>query len=194
MISAFFLDSLLSRWLSRPVGLRTTLEIIYYLAVILPIYPHLLPRWDYPQLFSNDPLLFDPANFAFYNTVHIPLIRWLGRILGNYSSPFALLIFPCTLLHLFGIFFTRLRSLFKNRLWSVIFSFTVFIPVQLNLGEIWGAWLPLPRILFQSLLPYLLAAVILWGKNPKSWPWLMAATGLLVYVHPVSWCLGLAVR
>ena len=51
---------------------------------------------DHPQLFSNDPLLKNPANFAFYNP-HIPLIRWLGRILGNYSSPFALLIFPCTL-------------------------------------------------------------------------------------------------
>ena len=141
---------------------------------------------DHPQLFINDALLKNPANFAFYNTIHIPLIRWLGQILGNYSSPFALLIFPFTFLHLLGYYWLG-KAITKNRFLAVIFSLTVFISVKLNLRESWGL-LPdiLPRFLFQSLLPFLLTAVVKWGENPKSWPWLMAATGLLVYAHPVS--------
>ena len=141
---------------------------------------------DQPQLFINDPLLKNPANFAFYNTIHIPLIRWLGQILGNYSSPFALLIFPFTFLHLLGYYWLG-KAITKSRFWALIFSLAVLIPVRLILGESWGL-MPdiLPRFLFQSLLPFLLTAVIQWGKNPKSWPWLMAATGLLVYAHPVS--------
>jgi hypothetical protein len=141
---------------------------------------------DHPQYFSNDPLLKNPANYAFYNTIHIPLIRWLGQILGNYSSPFALLIFPLTFLHLLGYFLLGF-IIFKNRFWAVIFSLIVLVSVHLNLGESWGLMRDMiPRFLFQSLLPFLLTAVIKWGKNPKSWPWLMAATGLLVYAHPVS--------
>ena len=141
---------------------------------------------DHPQYFSNDSFLKNPANFAYYNTIHIPLIRWLGQILGNYSSPFALLIFPLTFLHLLGYYLLG-SIIFKNRFWAVIFSLIVFISVPLNLGESWGLMADMiPRFLFQSLLPFLLTAVIRWGKNPKSWPWLMAATGLLVYAHPVS--------
>jgi len=141
---------------------------------------------DHPQLFVNDPLLKNLANFAFYNTIHIPLIRWLGQILGNYSSPFALLLFPLTFLHLLGYYWLG-RVIIKNRFWAVIFSLAALIPVQLNLGESWGLLRDaLPRFLFQSLLPFLLTAVVRWGKEPKFWPWLMAATGLLVYTHPVS--------
>jgi hypothetical protein len=141
---------------------------------------------DHPQLFSSDPFLKNPSNFAHYNTIHIPLIRWLGQILGNYSSPFALLIFPFIILHLLGYYLLGFEIL-KNRYWALIFSLIIFIPVRLNLGESWGLMRDMiPRFLFQSLLPFLLTAVIRWGKNPKSWPWLMAATGLLVYAHPVS--------
>jgi hypothetical protein len=141
---------------------------------------------DHPQYFSNDSFLKNPANFAYYNTIHIPLIRWLGQILGNYSSPFALLLFPLTCLHLLGYYLLG-SIIFKNRFWAVIFSLIVFISVSLNLGESWGLMADMiPRFLFQSLLPFLLTAVIRWGKNPKAWPWLMAATGLLVYAHPVS--------
>ncbi len=141
---------------------------------------------DHPQLFSNDPFLKNPTNFAHYNTIHIPLIRWLGQILGNYSSPFALLIFPLTFLHLLGYYLLG-YEIIKNRFWAVIFSLIIIVPVNLNMGESWGLMRDMiPRFLFQSLLPFLLTAVIRWGKNPKSWPWLMAATGLLVYAHPVS--------
>ena len=141
---------------------------------------------DNPQLFSTDALLNDPANFAFYNTLHIPLIRLLAKWFGNYSTPFAFLIFPVTFLHLLGYYWLG-REVLKDRWLAFVFSLAVLIPVRLNLAEIWGLWQDvIPRFLFQSLLPFLLAAVLRWGGKPRFWPWLMAALGLLVYIHPVS--------
>ena len=141
---------------------------------------------DHPQLFSNDALLNDPANFAFYNTLHIPLIRLLAKWFGNYSTPFAFLILPVTFLHLLGYYWLG-REVLKNRWLAFVFSLAVLFPVRLNLAEIWGLWQDvIPRFLFQSLLPFLLAAALRWGGKPRSWPWLMAALGLLVYIHPVS--------
>jgi hypothetical protein len=141
---------------------------------------------DHPELYAGDALLNNPANFAFYSTIHLPLIRMMAKWFGNYSTPFAFLIFPLTFLHLLGYNWLG-REVTRDRSWSLIFSLMVLIPVQLNLSEIWGLWRDMiPRFLFQSLLPFVLAAVIRWGKNPRSWPWLMAAVGLLVYAHPVS--------
>lgn len=141
---------------------------------------------DHPQFFSNDALLNDPDNFAFYNTLHIPLIRLLAKWFGNYSTPFAFLIFPVTFLHLLGYYWLG-HEVLKDRWLAFVFSLAVLIPVRLNLAEIWGLWQDvIPRFLFQSLLPFLLAAALRWGRNPKSWPWIMAVLGLLVYIHPVS--------
>jgi len=141
---------------------------------------------DHPELFTNDALLKDPANFAFYNTLHVPLICALAKWFGNYSTPFAFLIFPLTFLYLLGYYWLG-REVIKNRFLALIFSLIVLIPVQLNLSEIWGLWRDMiPRFLFEALLPFGLAALMRWGKNPKWWPWLMASLGLLVYAHPVS--------
>ena len=141
---------------------------------------------DHPELFTNDPLLSNPSNFAYYQTLHIPLIRSLAKLFGNYSTPFAALIFPLTFLHLLGFYWLG-WEVTQNKFMAFFFSIAVLIPVRLNLSEIWGLWLDMiPRFLFQSLLPFILAAVIKWGKEPKSWPWLLGATGLLVYAHPVS--------
>jgi len=141
--------------------------------------------WDHPEYFNNDPLLKDSANFRYYSTIHIPLIRWLGEITGNYSAPFALLLFPFLLLHLSGYYLLG-QVLFKNRILSILCSMTLIVPVSINLGEVWGMYETIPRFLFQALLPFLLAAVVHNGKKIRHWPWLLAMTGLLVYIHPVS--------
>ncbi len=140
---------------------------------------------DHPQLFAGDPLLKKPANFAFYQTFHIPYIRFFGRALGDYGSAFALLIFPVAFLHLLGYYLLG-KILFKNRALSLFFTLAAMVPVKIALVE-WGFMRDVvPRFLFQALLPFILISVLTWGKNPKSWPWLMGGTGLLVYVHPVS--------
>jgi len=141
---------------------------------------------DQPTLFNNDPLLANNMNFAWYNTIHIPLIRFLGKVLEDYGAAFALLIFPACLLQLFGFYLLGL-SLFKDKFWAFLLAIITFIPVRLNLGEFWGGYGDInPRVLFQSLLPFILAAVIKWGSNPKYWPYLMGLIGLSVYIHPVS--------
>jgi len=141
---------------------------------------------DQPQFFQEDPLLSDPGNFAFYYTLHVPIIRLLGQWTGNYGTGFALLIFPFVFLHLLGYYLLG-NVFFKNKLWSLLFSLTLMVPVTLNLGEAWGLMHDIiPRFLFQALLPFVLILVIHYGRQIHHWPWLLALTGLLVYIHPVS--------
>ena len=67
--------------------------------------------------------------------------------------------------------------------------------LDVGLGEFWGIWRDaLPRITFQTVLPYLLALVILWRGQPRRWPWLMIIAGLMVFLHSISTpAIGLAI-
>ena len=141
---------------------------------------------DHPDYFVNDAVLNNSANFAHYDSIQVPLTRFLGQVFGSYGSAFGFLIFPVTFLHLIGYYILGI-ALLKKRTWALLLTLCLMVPVAMNLGENWGLVSDvIPRFLFQALLPFLLTAVIHWGHNPKSWLWLMIATGLLVYVHPVS--------
>ncbi len=142
---------------------------------------------DHPDWFKADPVLGDSNNIGIYATVHIPLIRALDRLTGDYGLAYALLVFPETFLQLLG-FYILGRVLFKNRFWAFLLAFiTAMTVINIGLGEIWGVWQDaLPRVTFQSLLPFLLALVFIWKNHPSRWPWLMVFAGLLVYVHPIS--------
>ncbi len=142
---------------------------------------------DHPTWFSNDPLLGNSNNIGVYATIHIPLIRLLDRVTGDYGLAYAWLVFPETFLQLVG-FYILGRVLLKNRFWAFLLAFiTGMTVINIGLGEIWGVWQDaLPRVTFQSLLPFLLAMVLVWKDRPARWPWLMIAAGLLVYVHPIS--------
>ncbi|MDO8559756.1 MAG: hypothetical protein Q7S23_01825, partial [bacterium] len=140
---------------------------------------------DHPGNFTGDAILSDPANFRFYQTIHLPLIRALTKITGDYGTSFIWLLGWHVLVQAVG-FYILGRILFHRRYWAALYAIMTLVPVQLNL-EFWGAWSdPLPRFSFQALLPYLLAAALRWRSSPIAWPWLMAAAGVLVYVHPVS--------
>lgn len=142
---------------------------------------------DHPDMFSGDPALGEANNYAIYATLHIPLIRALNQLTGDYGLAYALLVFPQTFLQLLG-FYILGRVLFKHRLWAFLLSFlTAMTVINIGLGEIWGIWQDaLPRLTFQSLLPYLLALVLVWKDAPRRWPWLMLLAGAMVYVHPIS--------
>ena len=142
---------------------------------------------DHPDWFKIDPALGDSNNIGIYATIHIPLIRALDRLTGDYGLAYALLVFPQTFLQLLGFYFLG-RVLFKNRFWAFLLAFlTAMTVINIGLGEIWGVWQDaLPRVTFQSLLPFLLALVLVWKDHPERWPWLMVIAGLLVYVHPIS--------
>ncbi len=66
---------------------------------------------------------------------------------------------------------------------------------MMNLGERWGIMEePVTRFTFQAVLPYLLTLAWIWRNQPRRWPWVMAFTGALVYLHPVStpaWALAI---
>ncbi len=142
---------------------------------------------DHPDWFKNDPALGDSNNIGIYATIHIPLIRLLDRLTGDYGLAYAWLVFPETFLQLLG-FYVFGRVLFKNRFWAFLLAFlTAMMVINIGLGEIWGVWRDaLPRVTFQSVLPFLLALVLVWKDKPARWPWLMIFSGLLVYVHPIS--------
>ena len=142
---------------------------------------------DHPDWFKNDPALGDSNNIGIYATIHIPLIRALNRLTGDYGLAYAWFVLPQTFLQLLG-FYILGRVLFKNRFWAYLLAFlTAMTVINIGLGEIWGVWQDaLPRVTFQSLLPFLLALVLVWKDRPGRWPWLMVFAGLLVYVHPVS--------
>jgi O-antigen/teichoic acid export membrane protein len=142
---------------------------------------------DHPEWFKDDPALGDSNNIGIYATIHIPWIRALVQLTGDYGLAYAWLVFPETFLQLLG-FYILGRVLFKNRFWAFLLAFlTAMMVINIGLGEIWGVWRDaLPRVTFQSILPYLLVLVLVWKDRPERWPWLMVFAGLLVYVHPIS--------
>lgn len=142
--------------------------------------------WDHPELFARDGLLSDPGNFRFYATVHIPLVRSLYRVYGNYGTAFLSMIGIHVFLHLFG-FWILGRVCTRSRLWALLFAGLFLVSIWLSWGTFWGIWPdPLPRVGFSALLGFLWAMAV-WVRNrPSSWAWVLASAGLLMYVHPVS--------
>lgn len=142
---------------------------------------------DHPDLFTGDELLENHENFGFYKTIHIPVIRWLGKFSGGYGNAFMRLSWLHMFLQAAG-FYLLGCVIFRVRIWAAIFSFVaLWFGIILVIGEFWGIYKdPLPRVSFQALLPFLLAACYYWRDKPARWPWLMGAAGLLMYVHPVS--------
>jgi len=142
---------------------------------------------DHPGWFDADAVLNDPGTIGVYATIHIPLIRALVRLAGDYGLASVLLVFPLTFLQLLG-FYILGRVLFRDRFWAYLLAWLTAMTVDnIGLGEIWGVWQDsLPRVTFQSLLPFLLALVLVWKDQPRRWIWLMVFAGALVYVHPIS--------
>jgi len=90
---------------------------------------------QYPQLFPGDLVLSNPANFRLYSTIHIPLLRFLVSILGNFGLAFSVLIGPHVFLQLFGFYWLG-RILFRSRFWALILSLMAAAPAPLPLGEV----------------------------------------------------------
>lgn len=143
--------------------------------------------WQHPELFSKDILLSNTDNFRFYATIHIPLIRTLVRASGDYGSAFMSLLGPHVLLQSIG-FYILGRVLFRNRFYAFLLAAINLRKISTGIGaDFWGIYPDaIPRFTFQAVLPYLLAAAYAWRRSPRGWPWIMAAAGALVYVHPPS--------
>ena len=189
----------INRWDMLATAAFLLFAIIYFLGRLQGNYPVVIltgdagniasyaAAQDHPDWFKIDPALGDSNNTGVYATIHIPLIRALERVTGDYGLAYVWLLLPQTFLQLLG-FYIFGRVLFKNRFWAFLLAFlTAMMVINIGLGEIWGVWRDaLPRTTFQALLPYLLALVLVWKDRPRRWPWLMVFAGLLVFVHPIS--------
>jgi hypothetical protein len=150
--------------------------------------------WAHPEYFRGDALLGNLDNIRIYATIHIPLLQWLKGITGNYGLAMVSTLAPHIFIQMLG-FYIFGRVVFKNRYWAFLLAVATTMPFIMNLGERWGIMQePVPRFTFQAVLPYLLTLAWVWRKQPRRWPWVMAVTGAMVYLHPVStpaWALAI---
>lgn len=142
--------------------------------------------WDHPELFSADSALSNTEHFRFYATIHIPVVRTLARFTEHYGDAFIWMLGPHLLVYLVGYYLLGLVWL-HSRFWAFVFALVNLVYIPLARGTFWGVFLdPLPRVTFAALLPFLLALVLRFQRQPAVWPWLMGVVGLLMFVHPVS--------
>ncbi|MCX6340311.1 MAG: hypothetical protein NTX71_10430 [Candidatus Aureabacteria bacterium] len=140
---------------------------------------------DNPGSFAGDELLGDPGNRTIYNVLHIHLLRYLRRITADYGTAHAMLQGPVVFLQLLGFYLLGI-ALFRSRYWALLLTAACASTYEFG-GEYWGIWFsPLPRSLFQALLPYLLLCAWRWRTKPARWPLLMVMAGFSVFIHPVS--------
>jgi hypothetical protein len=147
-----------------------------------------------PQLFTGDTLLGSSRNHNVYKIVHIPAIRALGWLTGDYGKGVVFLLGPLVLIYLLGYYILG-RVLFENRFWALILSLTtsvyILTPLDDDVGLIFDA---LPGFAFGALLPYLLSAIVHFQDDTTKWRIITACCAGLIYVHPVSapaWVFGL---
>lgn len=139
-----------------------------------------------PGNFQQDALLSNPGNYSEYFAFHIPLIGWLGKLLGSYSAAFNVLLAPSVFLQLLS-YYLLARRLITKKLLALIFSLMMVIRIVLPLSESFGIFPDVvPRFLFQVFLPYALLFLVHSLPYP-GWHWFstLVFTAIL-YVHPVS--------
>jgi hypothetical protein len=141
---------------------------------------------DNPEAFSKDPLFNIPGNFGYYTSLQVFVIRLLTKITKEYGFSYILLTIPYVFLQLSG-FYLLCRVLFKSRFFSFLLALISTTVFYAQAGDYWGIWYdPQPRMMFQSLFPFLLI-LVLFSLPKQRLRWLVIAVlGLLIYIHPVS--------
>jgi hypothetical protein len=139
----------------------------------------------HPERFVGDIAVGDPGSFRFYFAIHVPLLMALGPAVGDFGVASLLLLVAFTFIQTTG-YYVLGRLLFGRRLLAVLIALMSMGKVDLHIDYMGTYTDAEPRFLFQALLPWLLAAVLRYAAQPASWPWIMAAAGLLIYAHPVS--------
>jgi hypothetical protein len=140
---------------------------------------------DFPELFQQDEVLGDSRNFQVYQALQVHLVRLLARIAPDYGTATLLLLIPYVFLIGWGSYFLG-RVVVGHRGWAVLLGLFNLILV-LSPFSYWGVYRdPQTRMSSQAVLPFLLAAVFHWRKNPKAWPLVAVGASLLTYFHAVA--------
>lgn len=190
----------LNRWDGLAILLFLGFAALYFLGRLQSNFPYIILSGDAgnitsiaaaqarPELFRGDPVLGDPAMTGFYATIHVPIIKALAPLAGgDFAWAYTWLVGPHVFLQLLG-FYLLGRVLFRSRPWAVLLALLTAMPfLDVGVGEMWGVWRDaIPRVTFQTVLPYLLTLVVVWRNQPRRWPWLMILSGLMVFLHSIS--------
>ena len=141
---------------------------------------------DNPHAFLSDPMLKDSGNFGYYISLQIPIIRYLKNILGDYGSAYVFLLLPFVLLQLSG-FYIFGRVFFRSRFFALALSILSTFLINTQSWDYWGIYYdPQPRMMFQSVLPWLLTLVVLSIQKLRLRWLVFICLGLMIYLHPVS--------
>ncbi len=153
----------------------------------LGVYASFAAAQEHPELFVNDPLLSRPENIHDYDLLYFPLVKGLKGLFGNYGTASIAFLPLCIFLHLLGFYLLGWEA-FKSPWAALLISLLLSAPTVLkSLPGYWGLTLdPMPRSMYQSLLPFVLAFVLHYGREIKWWPACMALLALLTYVHPIG--------
>lgn len=143
---------------------------------------------DHPELFTLDKFLSDPSNYAWYTPTYINAIRVFRHLGFHYQTSAAFFGFGAALVYLFGLrrlFTTILRrddyALVATLAFGLVFEQSAPPP-----GEYWSIIWLLPGTVFTAFVPWI-ALLAMWAlPNPRRWWIPCLATGLMVYVHPLS--------
>ncbi len=150
--------------------------------------------YQHPELFRGDVLLGDFTNFRYYLAIHPLLILVINKLTGDYGLAYISLLLITVFVQCCGFYLLGL-TLFRSRYWALLLVVINLAPIALPVREFWGIYDdPLPRSLFHACLPFLLAAAFRFKYEVRVWPWIMVATGLIFYTHPVSappWALAI---
>jgi hypothetical protein len=149
------------------------------------VYASVAAGRDHPANYARDELLSDPRNTRLA-TLHVPLLRGLARLTGDYGTAFVALLLPTAVLQLVG-FYVLGRVLFGSRGVALLFALATLPRLNLHVGEYWGFHSEAqPRFVFQALWPFFLAAAAASLERPRRWPWILGLAGPLAFLHPVS--------
>jgi hypothetical protein len=149
------------------------------------VYASVAAARDHPANYARDELLGDPRNTRLA-TLHVPILRGLARLTGDYGTAFVALLLPTALLQLVG-FYVLGRVLFGWRGLAVSFALATLPRLNLHVGEYWGFHSEAqPRFVFQALWPFFLAAAAASLERPNRWPLILGLSGPLAFLHPVS--------
>ena len=141
---------------------------------------------DHPEAFAKDPLFNSPDNFGYYTSLQVPVIRVLTKITGGYGLSYVLLMIPYVFMQLSG-FYILGKVIYKSSFFSLLLALTSIVIIYTQAGDYWGIWYdPQPRMMFQAFFPWLLILVLLSLPRPRLRWLVMLASGLLIYVHPLS--------
>ena len=188
-----------NRWDAIIILFFVLIAFNYQLATMSAGYPTVILGGDaaniasfaagraYPELFKDDSILSNPRHLGIYATIHLPLIIWLEKLVGNFGLAYSLFLFPHVFLQYFSYYLLG-RVLFHHRYWAFLFSLSISAPLFLDGGEVWGIInSAIPRFTFQVLIPFILILLLTtWRETPSRWYWVMIILGLMAFIHPVS--------